>query len=89
MSVLSDRDIIRELGKGRVFHPLKPASIKASDLCLTASEYAYAIGLKKCLPIDKEAKQDNPNQEQKFSYIPPKDTTLVWTDESLWLSNLF
>ncbi|MEO3707241.1 hypothetical protein [Trichormus azollae] len=53
MSVLSDQDIIRELGKGIVFYPLKPGSIKACDLCLTASEYAYAIGLKKCLPIDK------------------------------------
>ncbi|MGM3306860.1 hypothetical protein ACSQ6I_12975 [Anabaena sp. WFMT] len=89
MSILSDRDIIRELGRGIFFHPLKPGSIKACDLCLTASEYAYAIGLKQRLPVDTEQKQDNPNEEQKFFYIPPKDTALVWTDESVWLSNQF
>ncbi|MCC5602873.1 hypothetical protein [Nostoc favosum] len=89
MSVLSDRDIIRELGRGILFHPLKPGSIKACDLCLTASEYAYAIGQQKRLSIETESNQDQPGKEKKFFYIPPRDTALVWTDESVWLSNRF
>ncbi|MBW4683741.1 MAG: hypothetical protein KME40_01315 [Komarekiella atlantica HA4396-MV6] len=87
MSVLSDRDIIRELGKSILFHPLKPGSINACDLCLTASEYAYAIGQQKRLAIETEPKKDKPGEEQQFFYIPPRDTALVWTDESIWLNN--
>lgn len=97
MSILSDRDIIRELGRGIFFHPLKPSpkskhlkgSIRASDLCFTASENAYSMGLQQTLPIQTESNPDQPNEEQKFFYIPPRDTTLVWTDESVWLSNQF
>ncbi|MEH2114366.1 hypothetical protein [Nostoc sp.] len=89
MSVLSYQDIIRELGRGILFHPLKPGSVKACDLCLTASEYAYAIGQQKRLTIETESNQDQPGKEKKFFYIPPRDTALVWTDESVWLSNRF
>ncbi|MBG1260578.1 hypothetical protein [Nostoc commune] len=89
MSVLSYQDIIRELGRGILFHPLKPDSVKACDLCLTASEYAYAIGQQKRLTIETESNQDQPGKEKKFFYIPPRDTALVWTDESVWLSNRF
>lgn len=89
MSVLSYQDIIRELGRGILFHPLKRGSIKACDLCLTASEYAYAIGQEKRLTIETESNQDQPGKEKKFFYIPPRDTALVWTDESVWLSNRF
>ncbi|MFM7405722.1 MAG: hypothetical protein ACKO3K_03370 [Cuspidothrix sp.] len=89
MSVLSYQDIIRELGKGILFHPLKPGSIKACELCLTASEYAYAIGLQQRLPIETESNPDNPSQKQKFFHIPPRDTALVWTDEAVELSNQF
>ncbi len=89
MSVLSDRDIIRELGRGILFYPLKPGSIKACDLCLTASEYAYAIGQKQRLLIQTEPKTGKLGEEQKFFYVPPRDTALVWTDESVYLSNRF
>ncbi|MEH2252242.1 hypothetical protein [Nostoc sp.] len=89
MSVLSYQDIIRELGRGILFHPLKADSVKACDLCLTASEYAYAIGQQKRLTIETESNQDQPGKEKKFFYIPPRDTALVWTDESVWLSNRF
>lgn len=87
MSVLSDRDIIRELGRGILFHPLKLGSINACDLCLTASEYAYAIEQKQRLTIETEPKKDKPGEKQQFFYIPPRDTALVWTDESIWLNN--
>jgi deoxycytidine triphosphate deaminase len=89
MSILSYQDIIRELGRGILFHPLKPDSVKACDLCLTASEYAYAIGQQKRLTIETESNQDQLGKEKKFFYIPPRDTALVWTDESVWLSNRF
>jgi hypothetical protein len=97
MSVLSDQDIIRELGRGILFHPLKPSvtsqplkgSIRAGDLCLTASENAYAIGLQQRLPIQTEANPDNPSEQLKYFEIPPRETALVWTDESVWLSNEF
>ncbi|OBQ09753.1 MAG: hypothetical protein AN482_10745 [Anabaena sp. LE011-02] len=97
MSVLSYQDIIRELGKGIYFHPLKlspkpkepKGSIRVSDLCFTASENAYSMGLEKPLPIQTESNPDKPNEEQKFFYIPSRDTVLIWTDESVWLSNKF
>ncbi|MEH1846399.1 MAG: hypothetical protein V7L25_15720 [Nostoc sp.] len=86
---MSDQDIIRELGRGIFFHPLKLGSVKACDLCLTASEYAYAIGKKQRLTIETEPKEDKLGEEQKFFFIPARDTALVWTDESIWLSNQF
>jgi deoxycytidine triphosphate deaminase len=89
MSVLSERDIIGELGRGILFHPLKPGSIKACSLCLTASEYAYAIRQKQRLTIQVERRSNQQGQveEQKFFCIPPRDTALVWTDESVWLNS--
>jgi deoxycytidine triphosphate deaminase len=87
MSVLSDRDIIRELGKGIFLHPLKEGSIKACDICLTASEYAYAIGKQQRLTIQTETNQSG--EEQLFFEIPPRDTALIWTDESVYLCDRF
>ena len=87
MSVLSERDIVGELGRGILFYPLKPGSIKACSLCLTASEYAYALGQKQRLTVQSEPKPNKPGEEQKFFCIPPRDTVLVWTDESIWLSS--
>lgn len=87
MTVLSERELIGELGKGILLHPLKPGSIKACNICLTASEYAYAIGRDERLPIMMQVNPNNPNEEQKYFELPPRDTTLVWTDESLWLSS--
>ncbi len=87
MSVLGERDLIRELGKGIFFHPLKPGSIKGCNLCLTASKYAYAIGKQEQLIIQKEANPDKPNEEREFFEIPARDTALVWSDESVYLSS--
>lgn len=89
MSILSDRDIIRELGKGIFLHPLKAGTIKACDIRLTASEYAYAIGSQQRLNIRSEPRKHKPNEEQLFFEIPPRDTALVWTDESVYLSDRF
>ncbi len=66
MAVLSDRDIVRELGKGILFHPLKPESIKVCRLCLTASEYAYALNQQRRIPIQSEPSRNNPSEECKY-----------------------
>lgn len=87
MSVLSYQDIIRELGKGIYFHPLKPGSIKDCDLCLTAGECAYSLVLEQRLIIHTEKNQQG--EEQKYFDIPKNDTALVWTSEAVWLSNKF
>lgn len=84
MSVLGEWDIIKKLGGDILFHPLKPHSLRICRLCLTASEYAYSINQQKRLAIETEAKQ---NEEHKLFYIPKGETALVWTDESIWLSN--
>jgi deoxycytidine triphosphate deaminase len=89
MSVLSDSDIIRELGKGIFFYPLKQGSIKACDICLTASEYAYAIGIQQRLVVKSEPSKEAAKVEQKFFEVPSHETALVWTDESVYLSNRF
>lgn len=87
MTVLSERELTGQLGKGILLHPLKPETIKACNICLTASEYAYAIGKDERLPIQTQVNPNNPSEEKKYFEIPPKDTTLVWTDESIWLSS--
>ncbi|MEA5531349.1 hypothetical protein VB638_17540 [Dolichospermum sp. UHCC 0684] len=87
MSVLSYQDIIRELGKGIYFHPLKPGSIKDCDLCLTAGECAYSLEEERRLTIYTE--QNQQGEERKYFDIPKKDTALVWTSESVSLSNKF
>ena len=87
MSVLSYQDIIKELGKGIYFHPLKPGSVKDCDLCLTAGECAYALKAENRLTIDTE--QNQQGEERKYFDIPENDTTLVWTSEAVWLSNKF
>lgn len=87
MSVLSYQDIIRELGKGIYFHPLKPGSVKDCDLCLTAGECAYSLQDEKPLTICTE--QNQKGEEQKYFDIPKNDTALVWTSEAIWLSNKF
>lgn len=83
MSILSEKSLIKELGKGILFHPIKPNSIRSCNFCLTASKYAYAISSQKQLEINTD------NEKIKYLEIPPKDTVLIWTDESIWLSRNF
>ena len=85
MSVLSEQDIIDELGKGILIYPFKKSQLTGSCLALTASAYAYAIKDKKLLDAHSD-----PNQpEQKFFTLPPRDTVLVWTNESVCINECF
>lgn len=83
MSILSKKSLIKELGKGIFYHPLKINSIRSCNFCLTASEYAYSTKNKQRLEIKNE------NENKKYLEIPPNDTVLIWTDESIWLSQNF
>ena len=68
MSVLSEQDIIDELGKGILIYPFKKSQLTGSCLALTASPFAYAIKDKKLLDAHSD-----PNQpEEKFFILPPE-----------------
>ena len=87
MSVLSEWDIIDELGRGIFIYPFKGAkdSITGCCLCLTASEHAYTFYIdqqtqeRKCLCLTDKA--DN------FIKIPSRKTAIIWTQESVFLGN--
>jgi deoxycytidine triphosphate deaminase len=85
MSVLSEQDIIDELGKGILIYPFNKSQLTGSALALTASAYAYAIKDKKLL----DAHSDPTQPEQKFFTLPPRDTVLVWTNESVCINECF
>lgn len=85
MSVLSEQDIMDELGNGILIYPFKKSQLTGSCLALTASQYAYDIKDKKLLDA-----QIDPNlPDQKFFILPPRDTVLVWTNESVCISEYF
>lgn len=99
MSVLSEWDIINELGKGIFIYPFnyglkdQEDSLRACCLCLTASEYAYTFPG----PLEKgKTKEQNrlqpeqkPNLNVKFFKIPADTTAVVWTNEAIFLSEHF
>jgi deoxycytidine triphosphate deaminase len=85
MSVLSEQDIIDELGKGILIYPFQKSHLTGSCLALTASSYAYSIKDKKLLDVHSD-----PNlPEEKFFILPPRDTVLVWTNESVCINDSF
>lgn len=88
MSVLSEWDIINELGRGIFIYPFqgKRNSIRGCCLCLTASEFAYRFY------IDQQTQQhqflrltDPP--DHKLIKIPSRKTAIIWTKESVFLDN--
>lgn len=76
MSLLSNDDIKRELGKNIFIYPLYPGNIKGSSLNLTASPLAWSL----------KTKESALNEGGKAIVIPPHDTVLVETDESVYVS---
>jgi deoxycytidine triphosphate deaminase len=84
MSVLSERDIIEELGRDILIYPFKQENLIGCCLWLTASEYAYSVKLKELL-----VPQIDPQSNKQFFNIPKGDTVLVWTNESVSLGNSF
>jgi deoxycytidine triphosphate deaminase len=84
MSVLSERDIIEELGKDILIYPFKQENLIGCCLWLTASEYAYSIKLKELVVPQVDSKSN-----KLFFNLPKGDTILVWTNESVSLSDFF
>jgi len=97
MSVLSEWDIINELGKGIFIYPFKfqgkfqgkNDSIRGCCLCLTASEYAYRFTInqqtrKKEAVLCYEQDLDGSN---KLIRIPAQKTAILWTNESVFVSD--
>jgi len=82
MSVLSEWDIINELGRGIFIYPF---SIKGCCLCLTASEQAYRFY------IDQQTQQHEflclTDPDKKLIKIPSRKTAIIWTQESVFLDN--
>lgn len=88
MSVLSEWDIINELGRGIFIYPFKGKehSIRGCCLCLTASEYAYTFN------IDKQTQQKQTlllkdRDDNKLIKIPSRKTAIIWTNESVFIDN--
>lgn len=97
MSMLSNKEIKCKLGNELLIHPLKGeistiskwnilekqiiknGTIRDCTIFLTASEKAYSL---------KKKKQLNPKEEHgtKYFEIPPNSVNLIWTDESIGLS---
>lgn len=84
MSILSERDIITELGRDILIYPFKQENLIGCCLWLTASEYAYSIKLKNLLTIQTDSQSN-----KQFLNLPKGDTILVWTNESISLSAFF
>lgn len=88
MSVLSEWDIINELGRGIFIYPFKGKehSIRGCCLCLTASEYAYTFN------TDKQTQQKQTlllkdRDDNKLIKIPSRKTAIIWTNESVFIDN--
>ena len=86
MSVLSEWDIINELGKGIFIYPWKEDSIRGCCLRLRASEYAYTFNIAQPTQEPQDllfTDQDN----NKFIKIQSRKTAIIWTEESVFLGN--
>lgn len=82
MSVLSNVDIERELGKNIYIHPLKfvngeCSNIKGATINFTASNLAWKVS-------DKTSAL---NSQKKIIEIPPHDTVLIETEETIYVSD--
>src|SRR6476661_4747632 len=81
MSVLSEWDIINELGRGIFIYPF---SLRGCCLCLTASKHAYTFY------IDQQTQQHGfllLTEPPDIIKIPSRKTAIIWTNESVFLGN--
>lgn len=76
MTLLSDKDIVKELGKNLYIFPLNIKNIKASSVNLSASKWAWSLGTKKLISDESTGNIT----------IPPHDTALIETEETLHVS---
>ena len=89
MSVLSEWDIINELGRGIFIYPFKEDtndSITGCCLCLTASEHAYTFNFDQQTQKKESVRLTDP-PDHKLIKIPSRKTAIIWTKESVFLDN--
>lgn len=88
MSVLSEWDIINELGRGIFIYPFKERkkSIRGCCLCLTASEFAYIFYIDQQTQQHEFLRLTEP-PDHKLIKIPSRKTAIIWTKESVFLDN--
>lgn len=77
MSVLSNEDILRELGLNIYIYPFKTSNLKGASYNLTASKLAWDIKTKKSIH----------DAERNKLIIPAQTTVLIETLESIWVSS--
>lgn len=75
MSVLSIRDLYKEIGKNIFIHPLKIDNIKANTINLTASEFAWSVKTERSICNDGET-----------IIIDSNDTALIYTKEAIYVT---
>lgn len=73
--MLSIVDLKRELGKNIYIYPVHIESIKSNSIDLHVSKFAWSLSTKKSIYNDG------------YVDIPPNDTALVYTEESIYVSN--
>jgi deoxycytidine triphosphate deaminase len=85
MSVLSEREVIRALGRNIIVLPFisRENNLRACDIKLTASEFAY---------IFEKSSPNFPNPTRCIAnngtfLIPAHKTAIIWTEEFIYLSN--
>lgn len=73
--MLSIVDIKRELGENIYVYPVHPESIKSNSMDLHVSKFAWSLKSKKSIGSDK------------YIIIEPSDTALIYSEESIYVSN--
>jgi len=73
--VLSIVDLKRELGKNIYIYPVHVESIKSNSIDLHASNFAWSLSTKKSIC------------NSGYIDIPANDTALIYTEESIYVSN--
>jgi deoxycytidine triphosphate deaminase len=75
--MLSNLDFRKKLGKGISIYPFESKNIESSNICVTASEYAWSVNTHRYLVVEKDGK--------KQICIPPKETAIIFTREAIYL----
>lgn len=81
MSLLSRKDINKELGRNFFIHPFSESKIRGASINLSASKYAWSLKTK------KKIFKDNDNKGLGVITIDPNDSALIITQESIYVSS--
>lgn len=83
MTILSNEDILKELGENIYIYPFKKSNLKGASYNLTVSKLAWDIRTKKSIYV---ADPDGDSDKDKI-IIPSQTTVLIETLECVWVSS--